>query len=258
MKMACDLRSGSTMVLALLALAFPKQALAGEEEFNQLQYKLESDVLELRQVVEDAYQNRCNPSTLQSCHRSSFDACTSSFPNPVCPNGEGISFDVCADDCGSIWDYSMSNVYFPPFPGSREDPAVLEDLCYSRSVDTYFAEKTKDDRAYWENYEIESPSMHIGMESGAFRLYPGRANETCGAYDPRVRPWYVAGSSGPKNIVLLMDVSGSMDGIRLYFLKQAAIRIIDTLTVGDRIALVPFSTNAQAEYFQGEALVKVT
>lgn len=243
-------------LLASLAL-FQGQAWAGEEEFNDLQYKLEADVLELRKVVEDAYESRCNPSTLQSCHRSSFDACISKFPNPVCPAGEGISFDVCADDCGSIWDYSMSNVYFPPFPGSRDDPAVLEDLCYSRSVDEYFAKKTQDDRDYWATYDIESPSMHIGMESGAFRLYPGRANNTCGTYDPRIRPWYVAGSSGPKNVVLLLDISGSMDGIRLYFLKQAAIRIIDTLTVGDRIALVPFSTTAQAEYFSGEALVKV-
>ncbi|KAL3927885.1 MAG: hypothetical protein SGARI_005199 [Bacillariaceae sp.] len=208
-------------------------------------------------IVEDAYKERCNPSTLQSCHRSSFDACTSTFPNPVCPSGDEVSFDVCVEGCGSIWDYTMSNVYFPPAPGSREDPAVIEDLCFLGGVDQYFAEKTENDRSFWADYEIDSPSMHVGMSSGAFRLYPGRANETCGSYDPRIRPWYVAGSSGPKNVLLMLDVSGSMDGIRLYFLKQAAIRIVDTLTIGDRIALIPFSTNAQVEYFDGEALVKV-
>ncbi|KAL3919816.1 MAG: hypothetical protein SGILL_003564 [Bacillariaceae sp.] len=231
---------------------------AGEEEFNQLQYKLEADVLELRSMVEEAYKERCNPSTLQSCHRSSYDACTSAFPNPVCPSSDEVAFDVCVEGCGSVWDYGISNAYFPPFPGSRDDPAVVEDLCYSGLVDEYFAEKREQDRVFWEGYGIESPDMHIGMSSGAFRFYPARANETCNAYDPRVRPWYVAGSSGPKNVVLMLDVSGSMDGIRLYFLKQAAIRIIDTLTIGDRIAVVPFSTNAQVEYFDGEALVKVT
>lgn len=138
------------------------------------------------------------------------------------------------------------------------DPAVLEDICFSRNVDSYFVNKYEADRDYWAKYGIDNPSMHIGLTSGAFRIFPARVSETCNAYDPRVRPWYVAGSSGPKNVVMLLDTSGSMDGIRLYYLKQAATRIIDTLTVADRVALVPFSSSAQAEYFDGRALVKVT
>ena len=256
MKIASSYRSCGIFLLALLVF-FTTESRAGEEEFNELQYKLEGDVLELRQAVEDAYQNRCDPSTLQSCHRSNFEACTSTFPNPVCPAGEDFSFEACATGCGAKWDYSVSTINFPPFPGSRDDPAVLEDICFSRSVDSYFADKYEADRAYWANYGIDNPSMHIGMASGAFRIYPARVNATYNNYDPRVRPWYVAGSSGPKNVVMVLDTSGSMDGIRMFFLKQAATRIIDTLTVGDRIALVPFSTKAQAEYFDGEALVKV-
>lgn len=243
--------------LLLSVVLFTGYSWAGEEEFNELQYKLELDVLELRQVVEDAYKERCSPSTLQSCHRSNFDACTSSFPNPVCPSGDEVAFDICVEGCGSVWDYTISTAYFPPFPGSRDDPAVIEDLCYTGIVDEYFAQKREKDRDFWANYGIESPDMYIGTSSGAFRFYPARANETCNAYDPRVRPWYVAGSSGPKNVVLMLDTSGSMGGIRLFFLKQAAMRIVDALTIGDRITLIPFSTKAQVESFDGEALVKV-
>jgi len=243
----------STSFCALLVF----KVQAGEEEFNELQYKLEADVLELRQAVEDAYENRCDPSTFDKCSRGNYDSCVSSFPDPVCPAGEDFALDVCADDCSTTRDYSTSVVSFPPFPGSRDDSDVVGDICFSKSLDSYFIQKYEVDKAYWANYGIDNPSMHVGMPSGAFRIYPARFNETCNAYDPRVRPWYVAGSSGPKNVVMILDVSGSMDGIRLHFLKQAATRIIDTLTVGDRIALVPFSTKAQAEYFNGQALVKV-
>ena len=29
-------------------------------------------------------------------------------------------------------------------------------------------------------------------------------------FDPTVRPWYIAASSGPKDIILVLDTSGSM------------------------------------------------
>lgn len=246
------------LLLNLFFLALTTSpAKAGEEEFNEVQYKLETDVLELRRAVEDAYEKRCDPSVFQICHRGNYDACDASFPDPTCPAGEDFIRDQCADMCGTTWDYSVSTVHFPPFPGSRDDPAVLEDICFSKSLDTFFSEKREADKPYWAQYGIENPEMHVGMSSGAFRFYPARHNETCNTYDPRIRPWYVAGSSGPKNVVLILDTSGSMEGIRLYFLKQAAIRIIDTLTIGDRIVLIPFSTKAQPEYIDGRALVKV-
>lgn len=49
-----------------------------------------------------------------------------------------------------------------------------------------------------------------------------------------------------------------MEGLRLLYLKQAAARIIDTLTIGDRVALVTFSSSASDERIEGRSLVKVT
>lgn len=43
-----------------------------------------------------------------------------------------------------------------------------------------------------------------------------------------------------------MDVSGSMGNQqKLEYAKTAAIRIVETLTVSDRIAIIPFSDSAQ-------------
>ena len=46
-----------------------------------------------------------------------------------------------------------------------------------------------------------------------FRIFPGSPGNCPNGvnnYDPRVRPWYVAASSGPKDVILVLDVSGSM------------------------------------------------
>lgn len=52
--------------------------------------------------------------------------------------------------------------------------------------------------------------------------------------------------SGPKDVVLVLDVSGSMENYgRLELAKRAAITVIETLTVADRMAIVTFSEEAQ-------------
>jgi len=57
--------------------------------------------------------------------------------------------------------------------------------------------------------------MNIIFLQGVHRTYPGKqwsmSNGAFNPYDPRFRPWFVEASSGPKNVVLLIDVSGSMN-----------------------------------------------
>ena len=118
-------------------------------------------------------------------------------------------------------------------------------MCYSRSLEDYFIKKRNDDADYWTSLAIESPTRFFGSQEGMFRIFPGRQWATCGSFDPRVRPWYIAASSGPKNIILVLDTSGSMKGQRMELLKKAAIRVVDTLTVGDRVAIIPFATTAR-------------
>ena len=89
--------------------------------------------------------------------------------------------------------------------------------------------------------------QYIGTPSGYFRGYPGDAQETCASYDPRIRPWYVAATSGPKNVILVIDVSGSMGEFgRLDLAKDAAITVINTLTNFDYVGVVIFSDTASS------------
>lgn len=57
---------------------------------------------------------------------------------------------------------------------------------------------------------------------------------------------YISASSGPKNVILVLDTSGSMFKARLDYMKEAAKRVVETLTFSDRVAVVQFATRATA------------
>ena len=94
-------------------------------------------------------------------------------------------------------------------------------------------------------FAIPFPRYFGSHNGGVFRLSPATHYSNCNEFDPRIRPWYVAASSGPKNIIMVLDKSGSMyfDG-KMDALKDAAKRVIDTASVADRIAIISFNDTA--------------
>ena len=60
-------------------------------------------------------------------------------------------------------------------------------------------------------------------------------------YDPRVRPWYVKAAGEPKDVVLIIDTSGSMAEYgRMTYAKEGAARVLGTLNDDDRLAVISF------------------
>ena len=93
-----------------------------------------------------------------------------------------------------------------------------------------------------ENRDKRYGRAYIGTNLGSFRSYP--ATGGCGAYDPRFRPWYVAATSGAKNVLIIIDVSGSMSGSRMSLAKDAAKSVINTLGNTDFVGVVQFESSA--------------
>ena len=66
----------------------------------------------------------------------------------------------------------------------------------------------------------------------------------CDDYDPRRRPWYVAASSGPKDVVIIMDISASMDDEgRLPLAQDAVASVLSTMNEHTYTNMVLFSTD---------------
>ena len=92
-------------------------------------------------------------------------------------------------------------------------------------------------------------SVYVGMNDGAFRIYPSNTankldNGSCTDYDPRFRPWYVSGTSSAKNIILIIDTSGSMSGSRLTIAKSAAKAVVGTFSNSDFVGVLEFDSSS--------------
>ena len=150
----------------------------------------------------------------------------------------------------ALWDKGVSKVSLPAAVanGPSDNPTddeVIESACYTRLAEPYMVEKYKSDEEYWDRYDVQPSWTYFGAHNGLFRMIPATHIEQCGSYDPRKRPWFVAASSGPKDVVVVLDVSGSMEDYgRMDTAKKAAITVVETLTVADRVAVVVFSDEA--------------
>jgi hypothetical protein len=88
--------------------------------------------------------------------------------------------------------------------------------------------------------------QYIATPSGIARTYPANRQEVCYDYDPRVRPWYVAATSGPKDVVIVIDKSGSMTiEDRIGLTIDAVKSVLVTLSANDFVAVVVFDDVGQ-------------
>jgi hypothetical protein len=145
-----------------------------------------------------------------------------------------------------IWDTTTTTVTMPNTLLGKDhtpnDDKLIETTCYSHLTEKYFVNSFHNE--YWKKNDFQLGSIFFGATDGIFRRIPARQTEECGWYDPRVRPWYNAASSVPKDVVLVMDLSQSMEGNPLLMSKVAAITVINTLAVSDRVTIVTFSSDA--------------
>lgn len=131
------------------------------------------------------------------------------------------------------------------FPNNVPLDKLSEDakqfVCSSANLETTFQELDKDRNS---NYGI----AFIGNIDGGIRSYPSTRrndeNGNCKDYDPRFRPWYVSATSGSKNVIVIIDKSGSMNGTRIELAKEAAKSVVETLSNSDFVGVVAFSSEA--------------
>jgi Mg-chelatase subunit ChlD len=212
--------------------------------------RVEKETLKFRDEIERAYGLRCNEETLARCRSSNFNDCKSIFPNRQCMK------DVldCGGDCGALLDKTTSSVYIPSAEGDYTETA-----CYTLLAEEYMRTKYEEDEDFWDTYEVKPPWTYFGARNGLFRRLPAIARDKCGSYDfdPRVRPWFVAASSGPKDVVIVLDVSGSMMNSpgRMDLAKEAAIKVVNTLTISDRVAVIVFSETANATQLVADSII---
>ena len=202
-----------------------------------------------KQEVEVAYSNRC--STFSDCE--SHHQCQSrlNMNSQTCTISYIASCkDVKDSGCGKLYDFHdttirMPDVFLNAQRTSPQDPLLKEDVCYTKQLNSVFKQEAENfaDRS---DLILAAPQTFFGTSNGVFRIWPASHSSACDDYDTRIRPWFIAASSGPKDIVIVIDKSGSMrTGNRWPLAIDAAKSVIRTLTIADHFAIVLFANNAQ-------------
>lgn len=124
--------------------------------------------------------------------------------------------------------------------GDEMDKKVIESICITRLAEKYMIDNYRN---------LTGDQMYFGSKVGSLRIIPATYLDQVwcaeNPYDPRHRPWYIAAASGKKDMILVIDRSQSMDGIKMNSTREAAITILRSLTSEDRVAIVVFSDTAR-------------
>uniref|UniRef100_A0A8C5HLJ3 VWFA domain-containing protein n=1 Tax=Gouania willdenowi TaxID=441366 RepID=A0A8C5HLJ3_GOUWI len=136
--------------------------------------------------------------------------------------------------------YSYSAVQIPTdiYKGS---PVILNELNWTQALERVFIENRREDSSLrWQVF---------GSATGVTRYYPAtpwRAPNKIDLYDVRRRPWYIQGASSPKDMVIIVDVSGSVSGLTLKLMKTSVMEMLDTLSDDDYVNVARFNEKADA------------
>ncbi|NXH15434.1 CA2D4 protein, partial [Bucco capensis] len=116
----------------------------------------------------------------------------------------------------------------------NKDPDILNGVYMSEALNPIFVDNfERDPTLTWQ---------YFGSSTGFFRLYPGIKwlpdENGVISFDCRNRGWYIQAATSPKDIVIIVDVSGSMKGLRMTIAKHTITTILDTLGENDFVNII--------------------
>ncbi|XP_030622199.1 voltage-dependent calcium channel subunit alpha-2/delta-4 [Chanos chanos] len=119
----------------------------------------------------------------------------------------------------------------------NKDTDILNGVYMSEALNDIFVSNfEKDPTLTWQ---------YFGSSTGFFRLYPGIQwtpdENGVVTFDCRNRNWYIQAATSPKDIVIVVDISGSMKGLRLTIAKHTINTILDTLGENDFVNVIAYS-----------------
>ncbi|XP_053110983.1 voltage-dependent calcium channel subunit alpha-2/delta-4 isoform X4 [Hemicordylus capensis] len=119
----------------------------------------------------------------------------------------------------------------------NKDPDILNGVYMSEALNPIFVDNfDRDPTLTWQ---------YFGSSSGFFRLYPGIKwtpdENGVLSFDCRNRGWYIQAATSPKDIIIVVDISGSMKGLRLTIAKHTIITILDTLGENDFVNVIAYN-----------------
>uniref|UniRef100_A0A8C7IUY2 Calcium channel, voltage-dependent, alpha 2/delta subunit 1a n=1 Tax=Oncorhynchus kisutch TaxID=8019 RepID=A0A8C7IUY2_ONCKI len=140
--------------------------------------------------------------------------------------------------------YQCSSLYSPL------STIVLNELNWTDALEAVFRKnKEEDPTLLWQVF---------GSATGLARYFPAspwmdsrKTPNKIDLYDVRRRPWYIQGAASPKDMLILVDASGSVSGLTLKLIHTSVNEMLETLSDDDYVNVVYFNDKAmKAACFQ--------
>uniref|UniRef100_A0A8D3CW96 Calcium channel, voltage-dependent, alpha 2/delta subunit 1a n=1 Tax=Scophthalmus maximus TaxID=52904 RepID=A0A8D3CW96_SCOMX len=150
-------------------------------------------------------------------------------------------FDV-DPDFKRLVSYNTTAVHIPTdiYEGST---IILNELNWTEALEDVFRKnKEEDPSLLWQVF---------GSATGLARYYPAspwidlsNSANKIDLYDVRRRPWYIQGAASPKDMLILVDASGSVSGLTLKLIRTSVSKMLETLSDDDYVNVVSFNEKA--------------
>ncbi|XP_026182978.1 voltage-dependent calcium channel subunit alpha-2/delta-1a isoform X4 [Mastacembelus armatus] len=120
---------------------------------------------------------------------------------------------------------------------------ILNELNWTAALEEVFRKnKEEDPSLLWQVF---------GSATGLARYYPASpwidlssSASKIDLYDVRRRPWYIQGAASPKDMLILVDASGSVSGLTLKLIRTSVSKMLETLSDDDFVNVVSFNEEA--------------
>ncbi|CAG5958109.1 unnamed protein product, partial [Menidia menidia] len=142
-----------------------------------------------------------------------------------------------------LTDHNHTAVHIPTdiYDGST---IVLNELNWTKALEDVFKKNREDDPTLlWQIF---------GSATGLARYYPAspwmdarKTPSKIDLYDVRRRPWYIQGAASPKDMLILVDASGSVSGLTLKLIRTSVSEMLETLSDDDYVNVVYFNTRVK-------------
>ncbi|XP_030005490.1 voltage-dependent calcium channel subunit alpha-2/delta-1-like isoform X3 [Sphaeramia orbicularis] len=157
--------------------------------------------------------------------------------NQTNQNGRYIPDDFHIDpDFKRLVSYNTTAVHIPTdiYEGST---IILNELNWTTGLDAVFRKnKEEDPTLLWQVF---------GSATGLTRYFPAspwidlsNSAHKIDLYDVRRRPWYIQGAASPKDMLILVDASGSVSGLTLKLIRTSVSTMLETLSDDDYVNVV--------------------
>ncbi|CAG13025.1 unnamed protein product, partial [Tetraodon nigroviridis] len=121
---------------------------------------------------------------------------------------------------------------------------VLNELNWTEALEEVFKKNREEDPTLlWQVF---------GSATGLARYYPAspwmdarKTPSKIDLYDVRRRPWYIQGAASPKDMLILVDASGSVSGLTLKLIRTSVTEMLETLSDDDYVNVVYFNTQVK-------------